>query len=239
MSTRAAFESPAINEAYFFSGSRYARIQYSPGTPDEKITYGPTTIAAEWKTLEKAGFASSGIDAAMAIRDSPGHENQVYFFSGTKYLRIRFTPGTPDEELLNGPTEISSGWASLDKAGFKTVDAILPITGVESAKGEAYVFSGDQYVRVKVNPGVHRGDTIVFGPANIADEWPNLAKAGFGDGVDAVLSASGQKGFEDEAYFFKGQRYVRVRVIPGQKQETITYGPADIKDGWKTLAWGW
>ncbi|KAM7185906.1 hypothetical protein V8F20_011610 [Naviculisporaceae sp. PSN 640] len=140
----------------------------------------PSTNPAEWKFLDKTGFASSGIDAAFAIRDSPGHEGQVYFFSGENYLRLRFTPGTPDEELLNGPTKITLGWASLDKAGFRTVDAIMPITGVREAEGEAYVFSGDQYVRTKVNPGVHGGDEIVFGPAKIKDEWPSLVKAGNG-----------------------------------------------------------
>lgn len=232
---RAAFEEPSINQAYFFKDGRYARVKYTPATPIEEITYGPTQVAEHWKSLASAGFEV--VDAAFAIRD-PGHEGEHYFFSGTQYVRIKFTPGTPDEELLNGPTDIVSGWASLDEAGFSKVDAVLPITA-DGVEGEAYVFSGDSYVRIKVNPGVHRGDNIVYGPAKIADQWPSLVKAGFGEGIDAVLTASAQPGYEDQAYFFKGDEYVRVKVVPSTTDDKIVYGPESIENGWKTLTWGW
>lgn len=232
---RACFEEPSINEAYFFSGEQYCRVKYTPGTSAEDITYGPTEIAQEWKTLVEAGFNT--VDAAFAIRD-PGYENQVYFFSGTKYVRIKFIPGTPQEEILSGPTDIVSGWASLDRAGFDTVDAVLPITD-PGYEGQAYVFRGDQYVRIKVNPGVHRGDVITYGPASIAENWPSLVNAGFPNGVDAILSASAQPGFGDQAYFFSGDRYARIKVVPSTSEDVITAGPSRIAEGWKTLTWGW
>ena len=37
---RTCFEDPSINEAYFFSGSRYCRVKYTPDTNVEEITYG-------------------------------------------------------------------------------------------------------------------------------------------------------------------------------------------------------
>ncbi|KAK3313332.1 Hemopexin-like domain-containing protein [Apodospora peruviana] len=233
---KTCFEEPSINEAYFFKSERYARIKYTPSTNDDTITYGPTAISAEWKTLVQAGFSS--IDAAFAIRDKD-HANQIYVFSGTSYVRIKFFPGTPDEKILNGPTSIVSGWASLDKAGFKSVDAVLPIMN-GGYEGQAYVFKGDQYVRVKVNPGVHRGDTITYGPASIKENWTSLAKVGFKT-VDAVLSVSGAKGYENQAYFFYGDEYVRVKVAPGVRGgDEITYGPAKIAENWKSLkSLGW
>jgi len=232
---RACFEEPSINEAYFFSGDQYCRVKYTPDTNVEEITYGPTAIAREWKTLVEAGFTT--VDAAFAIRD-PDHEHQVYFFSGTQYVRVKFLPGTPTEEILNGPTDIVNGWASLDRAGFDTVDAVLPISDPQY-EGQVYVFRGDQYVRVKVNPGVHRGDVITYGPASIAENWPSLVDAGFANGVDAILSTAAQPGFEDQAYFFNGDRYARIKVVPSTSKDVITSGPARIEEGWTSLGWGW
>ncbi len=58
--------------------------------------------------------------------------------------------GTNNDYIVDGPSQIIDGWASLKGAGFKTVDTILPNP---SNLEEAYFFSGERYVRIKVNPG--------------------------------------------------------------------------------------
>ncbi|KAL2129735.1 hypothetical protein VTI74DRAFT_7398 [Chaetomium olivicolor] len=153
-------------EVYFFSGTRYVRIKFVPGTPEESIVYGPANIADEWKSLAKAGFET--VDAVLPV---PGHEGQAYFFSGNQYAKIRFTPGTPTEEVTYGPTSIVGQWKTLDQAGFDTIDAVLPVPGHE---GQAYFFSGSQYVKIEFVPssGTER---ILYGPTRITKEWKSLA----------------------------------------------------------------
>ncbi|OCK97485.1 uncharacterized protein K441DRAFT_546434, partial [Cenococcum geophilum 1.58] len=156
-------------EAYFFSGTRYARIEFIPSNSYEKIIYGPANIADEWPALTKAGFKT--VDAVLRIPNpnpNPDRQGEAYFFSGAQYVRIKVIPGKPDE-LIFGPANIADEWPALTKAGFKTVDAVLPIPNPE---GEAYFFSGAQYARIKVIPG--KPDELIFGPANIADHWPSL-----------------------------------------------------------------
>lgn len=223
---RACFPAPSIGEAYFFHGTQYVRVKFTPSTSNEEITFGPASVAHEWKTLAEAGFST--IDAAFTV---PGHQNEVYIFSGTRYIRIRFTPATPDESIVYGPANIADEWKTLVKAGFSTVDAVLPVPGHD---GQAYFFSGHQYARIKFTPGTPE-EEITFGPRKITDEWKTLAKAGFST-VDAVLPVPGHEG---QAYFFSGSQYVRIKFTPSSSEEEITYGPASITDEWKSLNWGW
>jgi hypothetical protein len=224
---RSCFPVPGYsNEAYFFHGTKYARIRFVPSSPDEQIIFGPASVAHEWKTLARAGFTT--IDAALPV---PGHVNQVYFFSGTRYVRVEFTPGTPEERIVFGPANIADEWKALVKAGFETVDAILPVPGHE---GQAYFFSGNQYAKISFVPGTPTED-VQYGPASIVGEWKTLGKAGF-DTVDAVLPVPGR---EDEAYFFSGSQYVKIKFVPSSSTEEILYGPVRIVHEWKTLTWGW
>ncbi|KAK4446369.1 Hemopexin [Podospora aff. communis PSN243] len=225
---RACFQYSATSngEAYFFSGSRYARIKVIPSSSDDKIIYGPTKFASEWSTLVKTGFES--IDAVLPA-PGPGNEKDFYFFSGTRYARIRFTPGTPDESIIFGPAKITDHWVCLAKAAVDRVDAVMPIAGTS----EAYFFRGENYVRVNLSD-----DSIVFGPAKIVDHWPSLVKSGF-DVVDAILPIP-DPGYEGQAYFFRGDQYSRIKVVPGSKSDEITFGPALIAKEWKSLAsWDW
>ncbi|KAK0714115.1 Hemopexin-like domain-containing protein [Lasiosphaeria miniovina] len=225
---RTSFLAPSSkkNEAYFFHGTKYARVYFVPSSPTEEITYGPASVAKEWKTLVEAGFDT--VDAALPV---PGHDGEVYFFSGVNYVKIRFTPGTPDERITFGPRKIADKWKTLAQAGFETVDAVLPVPGVEN---EAYFFNGNRYVKIRFTPG-SADEQIVYGPANIADEWKTLAKAGFST-IDSALPVPDQSG---EAYFFSGSQYVKIKFVQGSPTEEILYGPTSITKEWKSLSWGW
>lgn len=163
----AAFPVPGHEgEIYVFSGTRYVKIKFVPGTPEESILYGPANIVDEWKSLAKAGFET--IDAVLPV---PGHEGQVYFFSGNQYVKIKFTPSSSTEEITFGPTTITKEWKTLAQAGFDTIDAALPVPGHE---GQAYFFSGSQYVKIKFVPSSST-EEIVYGPTRITNEWKSLA----------------------------------------------------------------
>ncbi|KAG8736269.1 hypothetical protein FRC10_009486, partial [Ceratobasidium sp. 414] len=87
------------------------------------------------------------------------------------YCRIRFTEGVANDELLDGPKPITTGW-SVTK--FKEIDTIIPRPGSENG---AYMFSRDKYVQLKVIVGGY--DELVSGQRDVAPYWPSLKKAGF------------------------------------------------------------
>ncbi|KAG8740726.1 hypothetical protein FRC12_015899 [Ceratobasidium sp. 428] len=152
--------------AYFFSGSKYARIEYVPGAPGDKILGGVRTISDGWPSLAKAGF--NHVDGAFLV---PGNPKEAYVFSGEKYVRIQFTEGQTNDELLDGPKAITTGWSVIK---FKELDTILPRPGSDNG---AYIFSGDKYVQVKVVVGGY--DELISGQRDVAPYWPSLHQAGF------------------------------------------------------------
>ncbi|KAF8810765.1 Hemopexin [Phlegmacium glaucopus] len=156
-------------ETYFFSGTQYALVKVVPSTTDDRLINGPKSIATAWPSLRQAGFDT--VDAAFL---SPHYKNEIYFFSGTKYALIKVIPYTTDDKLIYGPKTIAAGWPSLRKAGFNTVDAVLPIP---NGNGMTYFFSGSQYVLVKVIPHT-TDDVLINGPKSVATKWPSLCQAG-------------------------------------------------------------
>ncbi len=159
--------------AYFFCGNRYVVIDVNSGSATDTIVSGPKSIVANWPFLVKAGFGT--VDAILT--DSGSAFKQVmYFFCLEKYVRIDITPGmylelpyylsqhacshwhaparpylgADDDDIFDGPRVIVDAWPSLKKAEFKTIDAVLTSP---ANNDEAYFFSGERYIRVKLNLG--------------------------------------------------------------------------------------
>ncbi|KAL4785956.1 Hemopexin [Aspergillus varians] len=211
---------PPIQQAYFFSGLRYARIKFTPGTGQEEITFGPALISQHWPSLASIGFGT--VDAVLPI---DGTHDDAYFFFGGRFAHIRLDPHTHADTVVGGPWVITEKLSSLRKAGFDTVDSAI---GVPDYPGQAYFFRGTNYVRVNVVE-----DQIVYGPAKLSVESPALTQAGF-DSVDAALPQPGST--DGVTYFFKGDNYVKIKVKAWAPDE-VTYGPRTILSQWKTLSW--
>lgn len=96
------------NEAYVFSGNQYVHIWFGGDTSEERIIDGPRKIAAGWKTLEEAHFDT--IDAAIPV---PFTQDEVYFFSGSQYVRVKYRPNSAEEKITSGPTRIAGAWKCL------------------------------------------------------------------------------------------------------------------------------
>ncbi|KAG8753782.1 hypothetical protein FRC11_007137 [Ceratobasidium sp. 423] len=152
--------------AYFFSGDKYARIEYVVGAPGDKIIGGTKAIHDGWPSLKKAGF--DHVDGGLLV---PGKTNEAYIFSGEQYIRIKLTEGQANDELLDGPKPITVGW-SVTK--FQKIDTIIPRPGNDQ---NAYLFSQDKYVQIKVNVGGY--DELISDHRDVAPYWPGLHKAGF------------------------------------------------------------
>lgn len=95
----------------------------------------------------------------------PDTEAEAYFFQGIRYVRVHVR----DDSILDGPHAIAEKWPGLVKAGFDSIDTILPSP---HGNGQTYFFKGMKYARIKVIAG--EPDVVEFGPANIMDEWASF-----------------------------------------------------------------
>ncbi|KAH6848207.1 Hemopexin-like domain-containing protein [Chaetomium sp. MPI-CAGE-AT-0009] len=185
-------------ESYFFTGAYYARVMAAPPTQPGCVTFGPARPVHDWPSLVTVGFDS--VDATLPV---PGSDDEIYVFSGLRYAIIKVV-SPEDNRVVYGPAKITDYWRSLAKAGFDRVDSCMRVPGKER-EYQAYFFRGEKYVRVWQKQEL---GSIVDGPKRIADHWPGLVEAGF-DVVDAILPVFGGDGL---AYFFRGNRHVRIKI---------------------------
>ncbi|PYI13026.1 Hemopexin, partial [Aspergillus violaceofuscus CBS 115571] len=159
------------------------------------------------------------VDAAFYQQDI----GEAYFFSVEKYCRVKWEPYTSEETRTWGPALIKDHWKSLAKAGFETVDAILPVQGTED---ELYFFRGLEVVQIKFTPKAG-GDTIVDGPLKTLDKWKSLA----GTTIERVGAAVAVPGVPGQAYLFSGKNYVKINL----DKDKIEWGPDEIAKKWPGL----
>ncbi|KAK4163338.1 Hemopexin-like domain-containing protein [Cladorrhinum sp. PSN259] len=157
---------------------------------------------------------------------APSKTNEAYFVRGNKYARIKFVPGSTEEQITYGPATFVDRWPLLASVGFHTIDAVLPVPETE---GQVFVFSGFKYVRYKLIPSSN-DEKIFSGPHHITEKWASLKDAGFYT-VDAVLPVPNNP---QEAYF-NGNKYVRIRVVDSSRTDKLIYGPSVITEKWKSL----
>ncbi|MDH6144035.1 GH18 family chitinase/lysophospholipase L1-like esterase [Kitasatospora sp. GP30] len=173
-----------------------------------------------------------GIDATLSVAD-----NEAYFFHGDKYARVTFDKLNAGSAIVGGADagikNIADNWPSLRGTPF--ADKIDAAFSLPDHKGEAYLFSGNQYIRINnVTPGT-TNDTRVNGPWDICTGWTSLCKtpelkALFGNGIDSALSVR-----DNEVYFFKNDQYVLVQANIGSIDQVLN-GPKPIAGNWPSLA---
>ncbi|KAG8704250.1 hypothetical protein FRC08_002343 [Ceratobasidium sp. 394] len=216
---RAALNADGQDATYFFEGDRYVKITWWPDQGGDTIRYGPTKIFNEWHTLKEIGF--NQIDAILPI---PGDTNTAYFFSGSKYVRLKFTPSSSKEELLGSVRSTTANWRSLAKAGFDRVDAAIPVPGTTN---QAYFFSGREFCRVSFREGVASPDELLDGPHMIRDRWEGL-------GVNTIDTIFPSPTSHKHAYFFSGSQAGRLAFVSGGNVE-LDVGLLDAADYWPSL----
>jgi len=149
------------SEAYIFSNKYCAYIDYAPGSANDKILWGPFTIAEMFPVLKNTEF-ENGIDSAF--RSTKGKE--VYLFKGNKYACIAYD----SKVLVTSIRDITDGFPVLKGTIFESgIDACFA-SHVES---EAYLFKGGKYVRMKFTPHA-AGDVLLGDIRPILDGWPVL-----------------------------------------------------------------
>ncbi|MGW4371984.1 hemopexin repeat-containing protein [Nocardia takedensis] len=191
-------------KAYFIRGGMYSRYDTAADRVDASY---PKAIASGWSGIDKTPFAN-GWDSAVDWGDG-----RLFLFRGSEYLRVDHAANG----IHGGVRPISDGWPALAAVGFgDTIQA-----AINWGTGVAYFFRGDLYVGYDI-----AADTA--DPAlPIRDNWPGMAEAGFGDTIDsAVMWDNGN------AYFFKGDQYVRYEIGKGVAEGY----PLPIADYWPGFA---
>ncbi|MHA4817158.1 protein kinase domain-containing protein [Streptomyces aculeolatus] len=133
------------NQYWVFSGDKYLRLDIIDGETTDELKSGPRP-QTDWKSsLVKAGFTGK-IDAVMQV---PNHENQYWVFSGDEYIRLEAENDETDKAtLVSGPHPQTDWKNSLVKAGFTgKIDAV---TQVPNHENQYWVFSGKEYIRLKI-----------------------------------------------------------------------------------------
>ena len=193
-------------KAFFLRGGSYVRYDVSTDAADAGY---PKPMARGWSGLDGTGF-DSGIDATLDLGTG-----KLYLFKGDVYLRIDQARNTVDGQV----TSIADAWPGFAGAGF--ADSLT--AAVNWGNGKAYFFKGDQYLRYDI-----AGDTADGGALPIAGNWPGMAEAGFGDGIDAAVNFGNGK-----TYFFKGDQYLRYDMASDQTDPGY---PRPIAGNWPGLA---
>ncbi|KAG9100975.1 hypothetical protein FS749_011255 [Ceratobasidium sp. UAMH 11750] len=216
---RAALNIVNQNVTYFFHGDKYCKVSWQPDHGGDSVSYGPTEIFKEWKTLKEAGF--DRIDGILPI---PGTKDKAYFFCRDKYARIQFTPSSSEEQTLGGVRTIADNWHSLAKAGFERVDAAMIVPGTTD---QAFFFCGNEFCRVSFKEGASSPDELLDGPHMIRDRWSGLDFQTIDTIVPSPTSAK-------HAYVFSKDRAARVILVPGGGVQTDV-GPSKAADYWPSL----
>ncbi|MFD9903346.1 ribosome-inactivating family protein [Streptomyces sp. NPDC059063] len=162
-----------------------------------------------------------------------GATERMNFFSYATYTAVD-APPSGEDRILDGPTPTTGTWPALDETGLsERVDAALPVPNTDTA--QAWFFSGDQYARIETTPAASpNGQHVIVGRRSIKDNWPSLAEAGFDRDIDAALVVPGSGG--RQAWFFKGDQFIKVRLDVGGRGDELLSGPGRIRDSWGPLS---
>jgi hypothetical protein len=135
-----------------------------------------------------------------AFRSS--RNNKAYFFMNDKYVLLDYAPGTPNDEVLNGPEFVRDGFRSLAHTVFGSygIDCAF-----DTDNTEAFIFYENLCALIDYAPQSDE-DKIISGPKIISDMFPFFKGTVFENGIDAAFRSTTDK----EAYLFKGDKYARI-----------------------------
>lgn len=147
------------------------------------------------------------VDAAMPTPDDPG---QYWLFAGSHYIRMNISAsGGPFMRREIGPAPIARWSGTLGRLPRfrKKIDATMPVPG---RRGQYWVFSGDQYIRIHIPDQTYEG-TLVQEPASLSDWSGTLGNLpDFAEGIDAVMPTPDDP---QQFWVFRKNKYIRITLV--------------------------
>src|SRR5215510_5514806 len=204
--------------AYAFRGDVYYRYDW---TLDAAVKGYPLPLT-KWKL---PGLFGRGFDAALSgsyihgpwrsIYPATGEYSMAYLFKGTQYVAYSWKDDAP-----TGDSPRSIGEWGLKGAFAGGIDAA--VNGLGPMAGKALFIKGTQYVVFDWATGSIEGKPALLKALG----FPGV----FAYGVDAVAPGAGE--YEDYAYFFRGDKYIRYEWETGKVDKRY---PQPITGNWKGL----
>ena len=138
-----------------------AKINYAPGTTNDKIIEGPKLIHEMFPFFKGTKFRVE-VDAAF----ESSVPNQVYIFKAGEYALVDYI-----QRKLIHIRPIVDGFNCLQNTIF---DSDIGAAFASHNSQEAYLFKGNSYVILHFTPGQTK-DYIISGPKEIVPKnWPSL-----------------------------------------------------------------
>ncbi len=157
-------KTPHADKAYFFHGSQYARVNWSPRTMETPV---PPALSL-WVL---PGTFSTGVDACLNGRFS--REGKAYFFKANQYTRYDWAAERGDTIAPNGlayPRPINEMMTGMGDFANGVDAATDGGTGFDRF---GYLFRHDRYLRIDWNAGP---DPKVDGTDQLQGKWPGLVE---------------------------------------------------------------
>ncbi|GKB23603.1 hemopexin fold protein, partial [Tanacetum coccineum] len=148
------------DESFIFSGSICAKIDYAPGTTNDKILEGLKTIRHMFPFFKGTKFQGR-VDAALESTVP----NEVYIFKGAEYALVDYI-----QRKLISIRPIVDGFKCLHNTIF---DSDIGAAFASHNSQEAYLFKGNSYVLLHFTPWQTK-DYIISGPKEILPNKPSL-----------------------------------------------------------------
>lgn len=99
------------NRIFFFSGNRYVHVEWNAAYGGDTVVGAVANISTRWTTIPDTQKFNT-------IFPDPRDPEFAYLFSGTKYWRIKITPGAEAGVLDAEGKNVVTFWPSLRKARF-------------------------------------------------------------------------------------------------------------------------
>ncbi|KAE9455862.1 hypothetical protein C3L33_12234, partial [Rhododendron williamsianum] len=188
--------------------NEYLRLDYAPGTNNDKVLNGPLHIFEGYPSLKNTTFAEPGIDCAFGSH----HGDEAFIFSGNLCARINYAPDTTNDKIIQGPMAIMEMFHFFKGTVFESsVDSAFEST----VSDEAYLFKGNQYALINYN------DPHLIAICHITEGFASLKDTVFESGIEAAFASH----HTNEAYLFKGDSFTCINFAPHTTNDYIIGSP--------------
>ncbi|KEH26259.1 putative Hemopexin-like domain-containing protein [Medicago truncatula] len=120
----------------------------------------------------------NSVDAAFCS----SKENECYVFVKNKYVVVNYAPGGKKNQIIKGPDNITDGFPMFVNTVFQwKIDSSF-----DTEDNLAYLFSGDQCVKIDYSPNSPENARLLEGPGPIIAMFPCLKGTIFENGIDAA-----------------------------------------------------
>ncbi|WP_316528164.1 glycosyl hydrolase family 18 protein [Kitasatospora brasiliensis] len=166
----------------------YWRFKSADGLRKVERVVQPGPVEEAFLPLAGPEFAAfrAKVDAVLPV---PGTRDEMYMFSGDSYLRMKVAIDGTKDQVVNGPKPIRENFGELARKAPAFTENIDAAFSLPRDPGTAYLFKGNAYVKLALDPG-GTDDRVLEGPERICAGWQGLCGTVFDGEVPTSTAAA-------------------------------------------------